>query len=298
MQGAKCTSSRGSSKSNLIEPSRTTELTEPSPMTALQGKQGVQGAICTSSGRFKRIEPHRTFSTHITTEKARCVVYWHKSSGWFDCMKHPLSTSLLGNQGVQGAYALVRCGSSTSNLLEPSRATAVQRYQGVEGFVTCVRGGSTVPNLLSLQGYRRNKVCRYLCPRSGWFKHIEPSRATSLQSYQGVEGFCHMRSGWFYHILLLLLLPFYCLFYCPFYCSCYCHSTAHSTAILLLMLMLILRLFYCSFYCQSSAHSTALLLLILLPILMGSRAVAAALVRGGSSAANLYEPSRTTSSQR
>ena len=41
------------------------------------------------------------------------------SSGWFDCTEPSLSTLLQGKQGVQGAYALVRGGSSTSNLLEP-----------------------------------------------------------------------------------------------------------------------------------------------------------------------------------
>ena len=35
-----------------------------------------------------------------------------------------LSTLLQGKQGVQGAYALVWGGLSTSNLLEPSRTTS------------------------------------------------------------------------------------------------------------------------------------------------------------------------------
>ena len=41
------------------------------------------------------------------------------SSGWFGSTELSLTTSLQGKQGVQGAYALVRGGSSTSNLLEP-----------------------------------------------------------------------------------------------------------------------------------------------------------------------------------
>ena len=36
------------------------------------------------------------------------------SSGWFDCTEPSLSTSFQGKQGVQGAYGLVRGGSSTS----------------------------------------------------------------------------------------------------------------------------------------------------------------------------------------
>ena len=52
------------------------------------------GCLCTSSGWFKHIEPRRTFSNHIITEKARCVEFCHMSSGWFDCTEPSLSTSL------------------------------------------------------------------------------------------------------------------------------------------------------------------------------------------------------------
>ena len=60
-------------------------------------------------------------ANHIITEIARCLEFCHMSSGWFDCTEPSLST---GKQGVQGAYALVRGGSSTSNLVEP---TSLQR---------------------------------------------------------------------------------------------------------------------------------------------------------------------------
>ena len=80
--------------------------------------------LCTSLGCFKHIEPHRIFSNHIITKIARCVEFCHISSGWFDHTEPSLTTSLQGKQGVQGAYALVRGGSSTSNLVEPSRTTS------------------------------------------------------------------------------------------------------------------------------------------------------------------------------
>ena len=108
------------------------DCTEPSLSTSLQGKQSVQGAYAlvqgkqsgSCSGWFKHIEPRRTFSNHIITEIARCVEFCHMSSGWFDCTEPSLSTSLQGKQGMQGAYALVRGGSSTSNLIEPFRTTS------------------------------------------------------------------------------------------------------------------------------------------------------------------------------
>ena len=78
------------------------------------------GCLCTCSGWFKHIEPRRTFPNHIITEIAKCVEFCHMSSGWFDHTEPSLS-------GVQGAYALVRGVSSTSNLVEPSRTTLLQR---------------------------------------------------------------------------------------------------------------------------------------------------------------------------
>ena len=115
------------------------------------GETKCAGCLCTSSGWFKHIEPRRTFSNHIITEIARCVEFCHMSSGgstapnllylhryrgnkgagclctssgWCDCTEPSLSTSLQGKQGVQGPYALVRGGSSTSNLTEPFRTTS------------------------------------------------------------------------------------------------------------------------------------------------------------------------------
>ena len=66
-----------------------------------------------------------------------------------------LSTSLQGIQGMQGPYALVQGGSSTSNLVEPS----------------LVRGGSSTSNLIesspttSLQtfsNYILTEIARYI----------------------------------------------------------------------------------------------------------------------------------------
>ena len=84
------------------------------------GETRSAGCLCTSSGCFKHIEPHRIFPNHIITEIAKCVEFCHMSSGLFDHTEPSLS-------GVQGAYALVRGGSSTSNLIEPSRTTPLQR---------------------------------------------------------------------------------------------------------------------------------------------------------------------------
>ena len=63
----------------------------------------MQGARCTSSMRFKHIEPHRTFSNYILTEIARYIDFFHTGSGWFDCTEPSPTTSLQQIKGVQGA---------------------------------------------------------------------------------------------------------------------------------------------------------------------------------------------------
>ena len=94
------------------------------------------------------------------------------SSGWFDCTEPSLSTSLQGKQGVQGAYALVRGGSSTSNLLEPHhyRDSKVFRVLSHEfGVVRLYRTFS----IYIVAGETRCAGC--LCTCSGCFKHIVTS---------------------------------------------------------------------------------------------------------------------------
>ena len=121
------------------------------------GETRCAGCLCTSSGWFKHTEPRRTFSNHIITEIARCLEFCHMSSGWFDCTEPSLSTSLQRRQGVQGAYALVRGGSSTSNLVEPRR---------------------TFSNHIITEIVRCFEFCHM---SSGWFDCTEPSLSTSLQ---------------------------------------------------------------------------------------------------------------------
>ena len=102
------------------------DFTEPSLSTSFTGETRCAGCLCSCSGWLKYIKPTRTFSNHIITEIARCVAFCHMSSGWFDHTEPSLSTSLKGKQGVQGAYGPVFGGSSTSNLLEPSRTISLQ----------------------------------------------------------------------------------------------------------------------------------------------------------------------------
>ena len=93
------------------------------------------------------------------------------SSGWFDCTEPFLSTSLQGKQGVQGAYALVRGGSSTSNLIITEIARCLEFCHMSSGWID-----HTEPSLSGVQG-------AYALVRgvSSTSNLVEPSRTTSLQ---------------------------------------------------------------------------------------------------------------------
>ena len=110
MQGAYALVQGGSSTLNLLEPHHCRD-----------------GKVCQGlSHEFGVVRLYGTFSNHIIAAIARCVELFHSSSGGFDSTEPFLNTSLQGKQGVQGARALVRGGSSASNLLEPSRTTSSQ----------------------------------------------------------------------------------------------------------------------------------------------------------------------------
>ena len=104
------------------------------------------------------------------------------SSGWFDLTETFLSTSLKGKQGVQGAYALVRGGSSTSNLHEPLQRCTANLIEPTR-------------NHIITEIARCREVCHmssgwfdFSHISSGWFDCTEPSLSTSLQGKQGVQG--------------------------------------------------------------------------------------------------------------
>ena len=251
VQGAICT---GSGRFKHIEPHRTfsncilTEIarcidffhtssgwfdwTKPSPTTSLQGLQGVQGAICTSSGRFKHIEPHRTFSSYILTEIARYLAFFYTSSGWFDWTEPSPTTSLQGIQGVQGAICtgsgrfkhiephrtfsncilteIARCidffhtSSGWFDWTKPSPTTSLQGLQGVQGAI-CTSSGrfKHIEPHRTFSSYILTEIARYLAffyTSSGWFDWTEPSPTTSLQGIQGVQGAICTGSGRFKHI--------------------------------------------------------------------------------------------------
>ena len=172
------------------------DCTEPSLGTLLQGKQGVQGAYAIvrgGSSTSNLLEPTRTTASRI----ARCVEVYHKSSGWFDCTEPSLCTLLQGKQGVQGAYAIVRGGSSTSNLIEPQHHRASKVWRGLSHEFGVVRLYRT----FSLYFFAVETRCAgCLSTSSRWFQHIEPHRTYSnhnLTELARCGEVCQTSSGWF-----------------------------------------------------------------------------------------------------
>ena len=96
---------------------------------------------------------------------------------------------------MQGAYALVRGGSSTSNLIESSLGDSkVCRVLSHEFWV--VRLYRTFSSYIVAEE-TRSAGC--LCTCSGWFKHIEHRTFQNhiITEIAKCVEFCHMSSGWF-----------------------------------------------------------------------------------------------------
>ena len=134
---------------------------------------GVQGALCTRSKRFKHLEPQRTFSTYSLTKLARCIDFFHRSSGWFNWTEPSLTTALQGIEGIQGA-----------------KCTSWKRFKHFEPHRT-------------FSNYILTELARYIeffYMSSGWFDWTKPSPSTSLQGIEGVQGAICTGSGRLKHI--------------------------------------------------------------------------------------------------
>ena len=164
------------------------------------GETRYAGCLCTSSGWFKHIEPRRTFSNHIITEIVRCVEFCHMSSGLFDCTEPSLSTSLQGQQCMQGdvhLFGVVQAHRTSSNLLEPYH----YKYSKVCRVLSHEFGVVRLYRTFSIYIVACETRCAgCLCTCSGWFKHIEPPRTFSnhiITKIARCVEFCHMSTGWF-----------------------------------------------------------------------------------------------------
>ena len=125
------------------------------------------------------------------------------SSGWFDCTEPSLCTLLQGKQGVQGAYAIVRGGSSTSNSCDKPLHTyscILRGFDVLEHLASPGREGSVQSNHTELMKrdsihlsisamfwFEKVRGCS-MCSSSGRVRGgsstsntLEPSRTTSLQ---------------------------------------------------------------------------------------------------------------------
>ena len=123
------------------------------------------------------------------------------SSGWVDHTEPSLSTSLQGQQGMQGVvhlFGVVQAHRTSSNLLEPPHYKDSKLCRVLSQEFGVVRLYRTF-SIFIVTEIARCAGC--LCTSSGWFKHIEPLRTFSNHIITGIircVEFCHMSSGWFY----------------------------------------------------------------------------------------------------
>ena len=152
------------------------------------------------SHEFGVVRLYGTFSIYIVTEIAKCVEFCHMSSGWFDCTKPSLSTSLQRQQGMQGVvhlFGVVQAHRTSSSLLEPHHYKDSKVCRVLSHEFGVVRPYRTF-SVYIVTGETRSAGC--LCTSSGCFKHIEPHRIFPnhiITEIAKCVEFCHMSSGWF-----------------------------------------------------------------------------------------------------
>ena len=146
-------------------------------INSVKGEARCAGCLCTRSGWFKHIEPHRTYTNHTITELARCVethvTNLYTPSYFCDDVVRVGSLRFAVKQGVQGTYALVRGGSSTLNSCDkPLHTLLLLCCCGSRRFDAVHR---TYSNHSITELARCGEVCHM---SSGWFDCTEPSLVT------------------------------------------------------------------------------------------------------------------------
>ena len=79
-------------------------------INSVKGETRCAGCLCTSSGWFKHIEPHRTYTNHTITEIARCVEVSQNSSGGSTVP----NLLYLRVRNVKNLYARIKSPTSVS----------------------------------------------------------------------------------------------------------------------------------------------------------------------------------------
>ena len=131
------------------------------------------------SHEFRVVRLYRTFSNYIFTGETRCAVCSCTSSGWFKRIEPHHRRDSKVCRVLPQAFGVVRLYRTFSNYIFTGETrfagclcTSSEWFKRIEhlsrGNKVCtvayalVRGGSTVPNLLYLNLYRGNKVCSVL----------------------------------------------------------------------------------------------------------------------------------------
>ena len=156
------------------------DWTEPSLTAALQGREGLQGANCTSWMRFKHSEPHRTFSTHRDSKVSRLLSLEFGVVRLYRTFSNYISSGETRCAGcTMHRFGEVQAQRTSSNLLDlhPHRDSKVSRLLSQEFGV--VRLDRTFSDCF-FTGDRRSEGA--ICTSWMRFKHSEPHRTFSNAS--------------------------------------------------------------------------------------------------------------------
>ena len=217
------------------------------------------------------------------------------SSGWFYSTEPSLSTSLQGQQSMQGVaylFGVVQAHRTSSNLLEPHHYRDSKVYRVHLHEFEVVRLDRTF-SIYIITEIARFAGCLFAC--SGWFKHIKPRRTFSNHIITEIARyieFIYTSSRWFDWTELSLTTSLQEIGVQGAICTCsgwFKHIEPRRT----FPNNIITEIARCVEFCHISSgwfDYTE-------PSLSGVQG-ANVLVRGVSSTSNLFEPSRTTSLQR
>ena len=126
----------------------------------VKGETRCARCLCTSSGWFKHIEPHRTYTNHHHRDSKVC-------------------------RGLSHEFGVVRLYRTFSIYIVTGETRSAGCSCNSSGWFKHIEPHRTYSNHNITEIARCGEVCHM---SSGWFDCTEPSLSTSLQSKQGVQG--------------------------------------------------------------------------------------------------------------
>ena len=132
----------------------------------------MQGALCTGSGRFKHIEPHRTLHPHRDSKVYRLLSHEFGVVRLYRTSSDYISSGDTRCAGCNmQRFGEVQAHRTSLNLLELHPHRDNNLYRVILNKFGVARLYRTFSIYIVIG---ETRCAGYLCTSSGWFKHIEP----------------------------------------------------------------------------------------------------------------------------